>query len=349
MVEIMRDELLFYTSLTLTQSDIRKIVAFMNEAGLTVANYLDNVLVSPLFTSKESLDRIKNLKDHYDSRVMFDSGGYFVQTGKISYEELYYPLLQLYLKNRWADVYTLPDHVPVSQDSEDIVWSKIEDTVRYSRLFFDELPPGLKERAMPVVQGHTLEQVDYCLTMHLSLGVKQVGFGSFGTSGQNKESNIATSSSIVLARHVVNAAKIQNVKVHFFGLGAPALVAMIYGNGAYSFDSSSWIKTAGFGQVFLPFMRSYNISHRNKGAEMQKAITVSQFRELCNITQHSCPFCQDIEQLQSRKMYRTLHNLIVIKDTVQMINSGMFKQVQKIYQHGSPRYQQEYEKWLAIA
>ena len=82
---------------------------------------------------------------------------------------------------------------------------------------------------------------------------------------------------------------------------------------------------------------------------MQKAITIAQFRELCDLTNHSCPFCADIEQLQSRKMYRALHNLIVIKDTVQMINSGMYKQVQEIYQQGSPRYQQEYEKWLAVA
>ncbi|MCA9944984.1 MAG: hypothetical protein H6666_09235 [Ardenticatenaceae bacterium] len=345
----MRDDLLFFTSLTLTQSDIRKIVTFMSESGLKVNNYLDNVLVSPLFASAESLGRIKHLKEQYNTKVMFDSGGYFVQTGKITYEELYYPLLQFYLANTWADIYTLPDHVPVSQDSEDRVWGKVEDTVRYSRLFFAELPPELKDRALPVVQGHTYEQVDYCLKMHLDLGVKQVGFGSFGTAGQNKESNIATYGSVALARHVVEAAKTQNVKVHFFGLGAPALVAMIYGNGAYSFDSSSWIKAAGFGQVFLPFMRAYNISHRNRGAEMQKGITVTQFRELCNLTHHSCPFCADIEQLQSRKMYRTLHNLIVIKDTVQMINSGLYKQVQTIYQQGSPRYQQEYEKWLAIA
>lgn len=349
MVTTMRDNLHFFTSLTLTQSDIRKIVTSLDDVGLKVADYLDNVLVSPIFASNESLNRIKQLKKSYNTKVMFDSGGYFVQTGKITYEELYYPLLKFYLNNKWADVYTLPDHVPVSQDSESTVWSKVEDTVRYSRVFFGELPADIKERAMPVVQGHNFEQVDYCLKMHLDLGVKQVGFGSFGTYGNNKEANIATNNSITLARHVVEAAKLQGVKVHFFGLGAPALVAMIYGNGAYSFDSSSWIKAAGFGQVFLPFMRSYNISHRNKSAEMQKAITVTQFRELCSLTQHTCPFCEDIEKLQSRKMYRTLHNLVVIKDTVQMLNLGMHNRVKTIYQHGSPRYQQEYEKWLAIA
>jgi hypothetical protein len=94
-------------------------------------------------------------------------------------------------------------------------------------------------------------------------------------------------------------------------------------------------------------MRAYNISHRNKGSELQQAITVSRFHELCVITQHSCPFCKDIEQLQAKKMYRTLHNLIVIKDTVNIINSGKHREVQAIYQQGSPRYQLEYDKWLA--
>jgi queuine/archaeosine tRNA-ribosyltransferase len=345
----MRDNLFFFTSLTLTQSDIRKIVAFMCDAGLKVNDYLDNVLVSPLFASKESLERIRALKEEHHARIMFDSGGYFVQTGKISYEELYYPLLQFYLNNRWANIYTLPDHVPTSQDSEKDVWSKVEDTVRYSRIFFDELPLELKQRAMPVVQGHTYEQVDYCLRMHLHLGVKHIGFGSFGTYGQNKEANIATNDSVIMARYVVDAAKKQGVKVHFFGLGAPALVAMIYGNGAHSFDSSSWIKAAGFGQVFLPFMRAFNISHRNKKSELQQAITVPRFKELCALTHHSCPFCEDVEQLQAQKMWRTLHNLIVIKDTVNIINSGKHQNIQTIYQHGSPRYQLEYEKWLTTA
>lgn len=345
----MRDDLLFFSSLTLTQSDIRKIVGSIKEVGLEVTDYLDNVLVSPLFSSEESLVRIKQLKERFGTRIMFDSGGYFVQTGKITYDELYYPLLKFYLNNQWADIYTLPDHVPASQDSTREVWAKVEDTVRYSSLFLGELPSSLRQRAMPVVQGHTYEQVDYCLKTYLNLGVMQIGFGSFGTYGQNKEANIATNSSIALARYVVDAAKQQHVKVHFFGLGAPALVAMIYGSNAHSFDSSSWIKAAGFGQVFLPFMRAYNISHRNKGSELQQAVTVSRFKELCAITQHSCPFCENMELLQSRKMCRTLHNLVVIKDTVNTINTGKYQEVKAIYEQGSPRYQLEYEKWLAAA
>ena len=342
----MRHRLDFYTSLTLTQSDIRKIVDHLQREEYMLQDYLGQVLITPLFSSQESMNRVRGLKERNGSRVMFDSGGYYVQTGKLTYSELYYPLLTYYLEHQWADIYTLPDHVPTSQDSREKVWLKVEDTVRFSTLFFQELPSTLQERAMPVVQGHTLEQVEYCLKYYLNLGVNFVGFGSFGTGGQNSESNITTSQSIELARHVVDVAHQHNIKVHFFGLGAPALTAMIYGSRADTFDSSSWIKAAGFGQVFLPFMRAYNLSHRNGSSELQKGITVDQFNEWRKLTGHHCSFCDDISILQTEKMYRTLHNLIVIKDTVELINSNQHRHIQVIYEAGSPKYQQEFDKWL---
>lgn len=345
----MRKNLNFFASLTLTQSDICKIENHLVNSDYSVSNYLSHILITPLFASQESLARVKSLKQKHDSIVMFDSGGYYVQIGKLSYSELYYPLLQFYLDNQWADIYTLPDHVPTSQDDEDDVWRKVHDTVRYSSLFFAELPPELQKRAMPVVQGHTFEQIDFCLQKYLSLGINHLGFGSFGTSGKRSEVNVTTNNSIDLARYVAGVADKFGIDVHFFGLGAPALVAMIYGCGASSFDSSSWIKAAGFGQVFLPFMRAYNISHRNGISELQKGITVSQFNQWRALTQHSCPFCESIDDLQQKKIYRTLHNLIVIRDTVEMLNDDKFDEARNIYEHGSPRYRKEYEKWLANA
>lgn len=339
----------FITSLTLCPSDIRKILNLLRTNQVPVATGLKNILVTPLFVQEESLFQIRALKEAADAVVMFDSGGYYVQTGRLTYTELYLPLLQFYRLNPWADVYTLPDHVPTSQDTMEEVWAKIRNTVRYSRLFYDELSPELRPKAMPVVHGHSFEQVDYCLRVYLELDIQQIGFGSFGTTGKNSEVNLATNGSIELARYVVEVAKTANWDVHFFGLGAPALVAMIYGIGANSFDSSSWIKAAGFGQVYLPFMRAHNISHRNMGSELQKGITVQQFDQYRKLTGHHCPFCDDIGQLQQEKMYRAMHNLISVQETVDMINDGRYQEIQKIYRFGSPRYRQEYQKWLAIA
>lgn len=342
----MRPRLDFYASLTLTQSDIRKIAHHLSREQYSLTDYLSHILITPLFSSKESMDRVRALKDRFGAEVMFDSGGYYVQTGKLEYSELYFPLLTYYLENQWADVYTLPDHVPTSQDNSKEVWQKVEETVRFSSLFFDELPARLQERAMPVVQGHTIEQVEYCLRRYLDMGVNYVGFGSFGTGGQNSELNVTTHQSVDLATHVVNVAHQYGIKVHFFGLGAPALTAMIYGCGADTFDSSSWIKAAGFGQVFLPFMRAYNVSHRNGTSDLQKGITIEQFDEWRQLTGHRCSFCDDIAALQERKMWRTLHNLIVVKDTIELINNGQLDRIRQIYEEGSPKYQREFEKWL---
>lgn len=342
----MRPQLDFFASLTLTQSDIRKIVAYLVQEDYPVEKYLGQVLITPLFSTIESLNRVRSLKEQYGSSIMFDSGGYYVQTGKLSYSDLYYPLLKYYLANDWANIYVLPDHVPTQRDSPGEVWWKVQDTVDFGRRFFGELPVELQERAMPVVQGHTYEQVDYCLKHYLSLGVKYLGFGSFGTGGQNSELNVTTTLSVELARHVVNVARQHGARVHFFGLGAPALTAAIFGSGADTFDSSSWIKAAGFGQVFLPFMRAYNVSHRNGASELQKGITANQFGEWRELTGHNCAFCEDMAQLQAKKMYRTVHNLMVIKDTVRLLNEGSFDTIRRIYESGSPRYRQEYQKWL---
>lgn len=335
----------FYTSLTLCPSDIRKIKFLLKDKGIT-QDPLRQVLITPLFAQGDSLRLIWQLKEQTGSVVAFDSGGYYVQTGKITYEDLYYPLLMAYRDNPWADIYTLPDHVPTSQDSEADVWRKVQDTVRFARLFFREMPREMQGRAMAVIQGRTFEQVDHCLKAYLDLGFRYVGFGSFGTTGKNSEVNVATNGAVELARYAVRVAHSNNVQVHFFGLGAPALVAMIFGVGADSFDSSSWIKSAGFGQIYLPFTRGYNISHRNGGSELQKGITIEDFERLKRVTGHQCSFCAEIDGLQHRKLYRALHNLLCIQQAVDMINAQEFSVIQAIYRHGSPKYQQEFEKWL---
>lgn len=337
----------FFTALTLCPSDIRKIrhLLDMHPVG---TNPLRHILVTPLFTPPKSLKLIQNFKELNGSTVMFDSGGYYVQVGKLTYQELYYPLLQFYKANPWADIYTLPDHVPTSQDSEQVVWQKVRDTAEYTALFFKEMPSHLQNRALAVVQGHTYEQVDLCLRTYLQVGIPRIGFGSFGTIGKNSGINIATNSAIDLAKYVIDITHKNGIKVHFFGLGAPALVAMIYGTGADSFDSSAWIKSAGFGQVYLPFTRGYNISHRNGNSELQQGIQFEEFEALKTLTDHSCPFCASVDELQSHKMYRALHNLIAIQQSVSMINSGEHNVIERIYRGGSPRYREAYQKWLNV-
>lgn len=334
----------FAASITVCPSDIRKVRHHLDLANPNV-DPLHTVLITPLFVERGSLELVRCMMEE-GQRVMFDSGGYYVQMGRLAYEELYMPLLEMYRKHRWANLYTLPDHVPLSQDSAAVVDQKVRNTITYSTLFFQEMPDDLKPRAMPVVQGHSYRHVDACLKAYLKLGVRWIGFGSFGTFGKNNQMNVATDTAVELARYLIAIAHSNGVKVHLFGLGVPALVAMLKGIKADSFDSSSWLKAAGFGQVFLPFMRAYTISHRSTKSELQKGIRFEQFDEWRELTGHRCRYCDDLKSMQEHKMHRAVHNLIVVSETVGMANNGSNTHIRAIYKAGSPKYRGEYEKWL---
>lgn len=337
----------FFASMTAAPSDFRKIEALLKQTK-TSNDPLAHVLTTPLFMGKEALGFVRRFQEERHSEICFDSAGYYVQMGKIGYHELYMKLLNCYRMHRWADRYVLPDNVPLSSDSSEQVAEKVRETVHYSCLFFEEMPDELKEKAMPVVHGRTQAQVEYCLEHYLKLGVKWVGFGSFGTSGKNNEANMATTSAVENARLVVRIASRYGVKVHLFGIGAPALVGMLYSTGASAFDSASWFKAAGFGQVHLPLMRSYNITYNNSSSELQQGITWEDFTRLKRITDHACPFCQDYHTLAGHKMHRVIHNLLAINESVDMLNQGQFERARAIYEQGSPKYREEYKQWLPL-
>jgi queuine/archaeosine tRNA-ribosyltransferase len=242
----------------------------------------------------------------------------------------------------------LPDNVPTSRDTPAEVWSKIRQTVQWSRLFFDELPPPQKERAVPVVHGHTIEQADYALSAYVEMGVKRVGFGSFGTFGKNDGVNIAHASSVDVARWVIATAARHGIGVHFFGLGVPALVAMIAGLGARSFDSSAWLKAAGFGQVTLPFSRAYNITYRNTRSNLQAGVLWDEFARIKALSGHDCPYCADYDSLAGSKWHRAAHNLLSLAESIAMVNAGAYDRIHAIYAGGSPKYREEAVRWLGV-
>jgi len=296
---------------------------------------------------ESALGAVRELvEDKPDRKVFFDSGGYYVQMGRIKYEDLYLPLLNAYRTQKWADVYVLPDHVPLSQDDIETVNRKVDDTTRTSTMFFHEMPDDLKHLAMPVVQGQTYRHIDKCLEAYFKLGVSRIGFGSFGTSGKNGEINVTTKDSIDLANYVCKAAHSMGVLVHFFGIGRPALLTMLYATGADTFDSSSWLKAAGFGQVFLPFTRGYNITYNTSVSELELGISVDNFRHLIAITGHECALCDNFEALQQSRTQRAVHNLVATAETTRLLNEGNYDRIHEIYQNGSPRYRSEAQKWL---
>lgn len=340
----------FYTSMTVCMSDIRRISGLLREAG-QLPHALSHILTTPLYMNATALTMLRDLRDEIrttDERasVCFDSAGYYVQVGRISYDELYYKLLTCYRANRWADRYVLPDNVPCSQDAPHVVWQKVRQTVEMSIIFYQEMPAELRAKCVPVVHGHTPEQIEYCLERYLEMGeIAALGFGSFSTNGKDNGSNSTSNQSIANVQRIVAAATPRGLGVHLFGLGVPALVALIHAVGAASFDSASWLKSAGFGQVFLPFTRSYNVSHRTTRKNFHRAVTWDDFVAMRKMTNHDCYFCTDRDQLSEKKMYRAMHNLLVVYESVLAANNGEHERIANIYEGSSSTYRREYQKW----
>jgi len=279
---------------------------------------LKNVLYTPIFSTKKTSEAIKKLKDNHNSRIMFDSGGFFVQQGKITTQELFSKLTDFYSQNKWGDYYVLPDNPPVYGDSARIIEFKVRDTITNAKIFHDQLDESIQKKCVPVVQGHNKEQIFRCINAYSDLNVCRIGFGSFGTCGSNNGINLITKKSMENVEYMMNLLKDYSLEVHAFGVGGTSSVSKLYEAGFKSFDSAGWKRAAAYGDVLFPFYSSCNITHRSseKGS---KILSENNFEKIKSESNHTCYFCGDFNKLQNQMYYRYLHNMIAIFDTVELL------------------------------
>lgn len=330
------------TSLTIDASLLRKLLRLWDASGDS-RNPFAFVLITPLFTGPSTLKLVREeLKEKRGSTIYFDSGGYYVQQGKISFGDLYCELRDYYLDtaNQWADWYVLPDNVPTSQDCVKDVERKVLDTITATRLFHAEMPSAIQERAIPVIQGHTFTQVNQCLETYREMGATYIGFGSFGTSGATNSINVADCRSAETLSHIVTQLRSENVRLHTFGISTPPAIYAFDRLGIYSFDSMAWLRSAGYGKVFLPFIRAYNVSHRST---RNRALTQEEFEELRLRTGHQCPFCESFENLREDRVYRSLHNLAVVMETAEGSSEMNSTEIARLIADKSGRYYKMFE------
>lgn len=315
----------FVRSLTVARSEIIEFLRLW-DLSKDPRPPFEDLILTPL-PGLTNQSRVNTVKQYFAKRshIIFDSGGYAVQQGVISYEELYQRLLSYYRMNDWADLYTLPDYVPTSGLSEQEVEARVQATITVSRLFHAEMPPHLRSHAMPVVQGHTRRQIQACAEAYVEMGAEIVGFGSFGTTGMSSDINIVTSLSLDLLTFLLDLGAKSGFRVHALGVGSPTILHTLHEMGVYSFDSSCWLRTAGFGNIFMPFAKRRSVTG---GRLLERAgqgpLTVSEFQMLQQETGHTCFFCSSFEELKKRRFYQILHNLAVMMDTVESLNSGHY-------------------------
>jgi ribosomal protein S18 acetylase RimI-like enzyme len=322
---------LFYASAADFAWRMRRMVRLFYDAyiGAPPFHPFERQIVTPLFAPKAVLRALRAWREGIPPvdgaippvrSVIFDSGGYQVQIGRLSFDELVERLLPYYRENAWADFLVLPDHVPRSSDSDREVAVKVEDTLRAGEEFLKRLP-HLRERFIGVVHARTVEQVRFAVRHWASLGITYVAFGSFGTSGPKGSINKVSKESEVLLFALQDACAEFGLSFHLFGIGGPAHLQRLRAAGIIptSLDSAGWWKAAANSRVFLPGHPELSVGERGKDRAVRLA---SEWDEMRRAAGHECPFCRDFHALQQDRWHRMLHNLVVVMECLSALAEG---------------------------
>lgn len=315
----------FYAALSQCSSSIRQTFARLRD-GYGSLKPLEHIMFTPISQGESSHKTIQTLQNEFGINIMFDSGGYEVQVGNTTFDELQAYLHEFYESNQWGRRYVLPDNVPISQDSAKVVSQKVKQTADISALFYRQLPDHLQSQALAVVQGHDQSQLRHCLNTYTDLdGLQHIGFGSFGTSGVSNGVNMLTTEAYQNLKWAVDNAHEAGMTVHAFGVGGPTSIPLLYSAGVDSFDTTSWMRSSGYGNVFFPFKSRYNASHRKKRGG--KILTKDELPHIKAETDHHCPFCEEMSQLRESRWDRIMHNLIVIHEMTNRIEEMSYEEI----------------------
>jgi N-acetylglutamate synthase-like GNAT family acetyltransferase len=322
--------LAFVASLSNAANDIRNIIRLWEEYGEGERPF-DQCIITPLFTEARCMQQVRFLHDEWGVGVIFDSGGFFVQQGKVTYDELFPRLLDYYSRNDWADYYVLPDYVPTSRNTPEEVGERVHVTAAEGVKFHRRMPRDMRDRSLGVLQGHTAPHLKFCLDSYRSADIPHLGFGSFDNGGVNAEINLFTSRSrhrLAVLRDLLIGPYLNGVthslpSFHLFGVSSPALLREFPRFLATSFDSSGWLRTAGYGNVYLPFQSRRNVTHGASALSCGVGMTAAEFYAACAETEHNCPFCRDFDRIQRDRYARMLHNALVFREMTESLNEQL--------------------------
>lgn len=304
----------FIASFSAGGSELKRLFQLW-ESGSDTRNPFAHVLYSPIACPASTTEYLRQEKSLGNIKtVWLDCGAYQVQQGKRTYDDLLSFLGKFYRENLWVDGYVLPDFVPLTTDNDKTVEYKIRDTLYYCETFFNQMPVYVQERAIAPVQGRTINQVDRCIETYKRLGIRRIGFGSWGTSGPNGSVNMLSQESLALFKEVCDMARENRMFVHCFGIGGPNSYNRLRSHNLIpdTLDSTTWWKAGGFGSIFFPNKSQIQITVR-RSFETTKA----GLEKLKKETHHSCYFCQSIEQLRTSRNHRIMHNLVAWLDTLE--------------------------------
>lgn len=332
------DAISFVASVTqVSATPFNRLIDLLKEYDL-VGEAFERIMFCPLTAGESTHQTIRGLADTHDISVALDSGGYESQVSdEYTLREIYRFDRDYYLKNDWPAEYVLPDQVPLADDNEEMVRRKVYDTISLSRSLHAELPDNRQRRSVPVVQGHTREQIVDCLDAYRELDhIQKIGFGSFSTGGVNGGVNYLTEDNIDFLQFIADEAHRHGLDVHAFGIGGPTSIPILHYCGVDTFDSTGWMRSGGYGNAFFPLKSRYNVTHlrERSGPTLFK----QELREVRQATGHSCPFCNSFDDLHDRREYRILHNLLVTRETCEMVQNLSVEEILELMNSNSRYY-----------
>jgi queuine/archaeosine tRNA-ribosyltransferase len=267
--------------------------------------------------------------------VILDSGGFHIQQGRTDILSAGKQLRRLYREYSWAERFALPDTPITSLDSAATVRKKLTATRRQYRTFPASVPADLRHRLLPVVHGTTPAEVRASARAARRVGTRSVGFGGFSTSGPNAGVNACSAKSLLLLAQFASLAAQWRLRSHAFGIGGPAAIAVLHFTPVTSFDSAGWIRTAAYGNVYLPYVGALNITG---AAASRRSVTRREFLGLRRATGHICPFCEDDTRLRRSWLYRSLHNYCTVEQVVRQLKGTSSRRALEQLEAFNPRY-----------
>jgi hypothetical protein len=301
----------FYPSLTINRCHFDRLCELWYKQFPGAGFPFRHAIVSPLVARNGILQRLHHYREH--CKIIFDSGGFHVQQGRLPLRSASFRLKLAYEQHTWAHRFTLPDAPITSLDSREAVGRKLSSTRNQYIQFPKRLPDSFRRRFLPVVHGTTLVELRRSAIAARLVGSDSLGFGGFSTSGPNSGVNSFTNQTLPLLLEFAALCKEWGLDSHVFGIGGPASIAVLHYIPVSTFDSAGWIRTAAYGNVYLPYMGALNITGASSS---RRYVTRKQFRRLLNETRHQCAFCDDLKLLTDSWKHRALHNYCTATDAV---------------------------------
>lgn len=275
-----------------------------------------NVLITPIKIGPKSkfLPEARKLKQEgIIDRVIFDSGGFQLMTGSLAnkgintLDDLIRKDRQLYQEhNDWVDMFMSLDDPPTLSDTQEVMKKKIQETIDISLRFFNEMPPEVQAKMIPIYHCRYLEQVEQFNKAYDPI-IQKSGFVSYSAASCTNKGAIRSikQNIMLILQQLVKDQK----EVHCLGIASPLAVFIMAYLGIRTYDGSSVSQAAGNGETYWPYRRSVPFSDRPH--RVGRVPSVKGLEKLKELTGHHCPFCENWKELVDDPETRFMHNIIV--------------------------------------